>query len=180
MRISRQFSLRTFLVACFVSALMLAYWASRSRTQQSAVVAVIKLGGDVFYNKPPIPIPSFVVKSIGHDYFCTICLVTLYPTADQESDDQVLVLKDLTNLKQLAIWPGGKGITTAPKDPPGGLSNKGLHFLLRNLPNLQHVSLTSAKITKEAEEELLAKSTITSIQYERHTSYGGGCGGRSP
>ena len=180
MRLGRQFSLRTFLVACFVSALMLAYWASRSRTQQSAVLAIIKLGGNVFYNKPPFPIPSFVVKSIGIDYFCTIWLVQLYPTADQVADDQVMVLKDLSNLTNLSIWPGTKGLTTAPDDLSGGLTDKGIHFLLSNLPKLQHVSLLSAKITKLGEEELCAKSTITSIQYVTHTAYGGHSGGRRP
>jgi hypothetical protein len=176
--ISRQISLRTFFFAVTVIALLLAWWASASERQRRAAYAIDELGGRLIYSKPPTLVPNFAIVALGQDYFCSIVAVTLYPTPEIIADDQLLTLKALPGLKSLAIWPGCKGLAVAPKDPPGGLSDSGVDFLLSHLPNLRSLSLLSAQISRESERKLIDRSSIKTLQYETHSAFGSRSGGR--
>jgi len=178
MRFPWQLSLRTLLIFCVAIALCLAWWGASVRRQQRITIAVTDLGGRVTYHKSPALIPQFVIAALGHDYFCEIDVITLYPTADLPADEQITVLRDYPELKNLAIWPGAVGLATSPKDPPGGLSDLGVDLLLENNPQLRHLSLLAARITGEAEQKLLQTTTIQSLQYQTHTEFGGRYGGR--
>jgi len=178
MRLPKQFSLRTLLLLSVLAAVSLALWVADAKKQRAATKAVNDLGGRVTYKKPPHLVPPFVVNAIGHDYFCSVDVITLYPTATSDADQQIMVLKDLPELRKLAIWPGSKRLATAPIDPPGGLTDRGVDFLLTNLPNLEHLSLLSARITQDAEQDLLERTTIESLQYQTHSAFGRRSGGR--
>lgn len=178
MRFPRQLSLRTFAVLCVASALCLAYWGASAKRQQQLANAITELGGRVTYQKPSGYIPRFMISALGHDYFCAIDGVTLYPTAESPADEQIAVLGDFPELQNLAIWPGAKGFGTALTDPPGGLTDEGVALLLTNNPNLRHLSLLAARITNDAEQKLLQATSIESLQYQTHTAYGARSGGR--
>ena len=178
MRFPRQFSLRTFSILCVASALCLAYWVTSARNQQQVANAITEFGGHVTYHKPSGVIPQFLISALGHDYFCAIDVVTLYPTAESPADEQIAVLENYPELENLAIWPGAKGLTTSPTDPAGGLSDTGVDLLLTNNPRLRHLSLLAARITNEAEQKLLHAPSIESLQYQTHPAYGARSGGR--
>lgn len=178
MRFPRQVSLRAFGILCTAIALGLAYWGASARKQQQVAIAITKLGGRVTYHEPSGLVPRFAITALGYDYFCAIDGITLYPTAESPADMQVAELANYPELKNLAIWPGAKGLANAPKDPPGGLSDQGVHLLLANNPNLKHLSLLAARISEEAEQKLLQATTIESLQFETHTAFGGRSGGR--
>lgn len=178
MRFPRQLSLRAFAILCVALALGLAYWGTSIRRQQQVAITITELGGRVTYDEPSGFVPRFAITALGHDYFCAIGGITLYPTAESPADEQIAALASYPQLENLAIWPSAKGLATAPKNPPGGLSDHGVDFLLANNPNLKHLSLLSARISEEAERKLLEATTIESLQFETHTAFGGRVGYR--
>ncbi len=176
--IPRQFSIRTLILGSVVVAILLSWWVSASERRRNVAQSIAKLNGRVSYSTVPTFVPKFAIDTLGHDYFCTIHGITLYPTLESNADEQILTLKALSEIKSLAIWPGCKGLAVAPKDPPGGLSDRGVDFLLSHLPNLQSLSLLSAQISGESERKLMTCSSINFLQYETHSEYGGRSGGR--
>ena len=177
-RFSRQLSLRGFGILGVAIALCLAYWCASARRQQEIANAITGLGGRVTYREPFGLIPRFIVTALGNDYFCAIDGITLYPTAESPADEQMTVLTDLPKLASLAIWPGASGLATGPTNPPGGLSDQGVDLLLKNHPDLRHLSLLAARITKDAELKLMQATNIESLQYQTHIAFGGRYGGR--
>ena len=195
MRVRFQFSIKVLLVTLILFASCIALWADRSRRQQRVALSVLSLGGRLVYSNPSIPLPAWLVNSVGHDYFCAIQFVTLYPTDDSDADSQVEVLKDLPFLRSLAIWPcpktfpmvsmtatpattSGKFVMrgfapppTLPANVPGGITEDGLRFLLENLPHLQHLSLTSSRIKRKSALYLDAGKKIGSFECNTHSSF---------
>lgn len=175
--IPRQFSIRTLLLGSVAVALLLSWWVSASERRRKVAHAITELNGRVTYSTVPKIVPKFAIDTLGHDYFCTIEGITLYPTLESNADEQLLTLKALPELEWLAIWPGCKGLAVAPKDPPGGLTDRGVDFLLSHLTNLQHLSLLSAQISEKSEGKL-NHSSLKSLQYETQSAFGGRQGGR--
>lgn len=178
MKFRGKFSLRLLLVVCTLIAVAIAYWDARAKRQQAVTTAVGAVEGRVTYEDPSLPVPSFLVDLLGPDYFCQVKVITLYPTADSTADQQIMLLKDLPDLKRLAIWPGSKGLTMAPTDPPGGLSDAGVDYLLTHFPQLEHLSLLSTQLSETGEKQLMGKTSITSLQYDNHSDFGKRSGGR--
>ncbi len=199
MRIPKQFSFRIFFVASIVVGIMLAAWIGRSQKQQAVAEAITNYGGWLIYSKPYLPIPSYMVNSVGHDYFCSIDSISLFPTDTLDADQQIKVLKDVPHLRELGIWPGARTCPISPdsksrksinhpyaelgsqpaassygineRDFPGGLSEAGLDYLLETLPNLQFLALFSAKIPQDSESLNVAKKRITTIQCWTHSAF---------
>ena len=191
MRLPKQFSLRTLLVTSIVTAISLAVWIERSRNQHTLVVSVCSAGGSVIYAKPLLPVPRIIVNSIGHDFVCSIDSIHLYPTEQVNADQQIKVLGSVSYLRRLAIWPGVKGeeiqdqnasrnaysrigylpTPTGLHDHPAGLTENGLRFLMEKLPNLEHLSLLSARISRDSEVAVDASAKISSIDWGLHPSF---------
>ena len=195
MRARFRFSLKAFLVTSILIASCIALWADRSRRQHCCALSVLNLGGLVVYSNPSIPLPTWLVNSIGHDYFCSIHSVILYPTDESDADSQIEVLKDLPFLHRLAVWPcpitfpiGSMTATlgktsgqfalcgfvpppTLPANVPGGITEEGLRFLLENLPHLDHLSITSGRISQDSGWYLQAKRQIDSFEFATHTDF---------
>jgi len=181
-----QFSLRTLLLVVTVVCVWLGVETERARRQKRAIDAILAAGGRVHYDfqiadddsllpaaKPWAP--RWLESALGREYLCRVECVTLYPTKDHPADKQVRLLTGIPYLKKLAIWPGCKGKTRIVGHPgfPGGLTDDGVSFLLKNLRSLKHLSLTAARISNQGVENLLGSPTINSLQVNRHEAFGG-------
>lgn len=69
-----RFSLRWMLIGVAIIAAPLAIWANRAHQQHRAVTEILRLGGDVEYGPPAIPVVQFVV---GKDYAANVKSVSL-------------------------------------------------------------------------------------------------------
>lgn len=172
MRIPKQFSLRTFGVLVLLLSAVLAFWIAGVRRQQAATSAIRDYEGRVRYAPPPAWVPQFLVKALGEDYFCEVAGVTLYPTAESNTDTQIVALKGLPNLKSLAIWPGAKGLGFIPGSVPGGITDEGVDELLKMLPKLERLLLTSACTTRATEKRLVDNKAFTRLVYETTVEFG--------
>lgn len=197
MRLPNQFSLRSFFVASALIGIMLAAWIGRSQKQKAAAEAISNSGGWLIYSKPRVPVPSWVVHSMGHDYFCSIDCVSLFPTDAFDADEQIKILENTPYLRSLGIWPGARTRRIAANNKPrrsesyaefgfepipnsylpnewnfpGGLSEAGLDYLLETLPDLENLSLFSARIPQDSESLANAKKRIAHIQCRTHTAF---------
>ncbi len=103
-----QFRLRTLLIAVLLLGLPLSWVAvrmERARRQREAVEAIAKLGGGVRYDyhdgvchpaEHP-PVPSWLLKLRGDDFFSCVVGVGFFP-ADRVGDDDLAVLGTLPRL----------------------------------------------------------------------------------
>lgn len=172
MRIPKQFSLRAFGAFVFLLCVVLAFWISGVRRQQASTNAIRALEGRVRYAPAPSWIPEVFVKNLGEDYFCEVAGVTLYPTAESDADTQIASLKGLPNLKSLAIWPGTKGLNFIPGGAPGGITDKGVDDLLRKLPKLERLLISSARTSKATQRKLEGNKAFTRLAYQTTFAYG--------
>lgn len=171
-RVPKQFSLRTFGILVVALSMVLAYWIASVRRQQAATTAIRAFEGRVRY-APPAFVPQFAVNALGEDYFCEVAGVTLYPTAESDADTQIVALKGLPNLKSLAIWPGAKGLGFIPRGEAGGITDNGVDELLKMLPKLERLLLSSARTTRKTEKRLVDNKAFTRLVYQTTFAFGG-------
>jgi hypothetical protein len=172
MRLPKQFSLRAFGTFVLLLCIMLAYWISGVRRQQAATGTIRALEGRVRYAPPPTWIPEVFVKTLGEDYFCEVAGVTLYPTSESDADTQIVALKGLPNLKSLAIWPGVKGLGSIPGSVSGGITDEGVDDLLKMLPKLERLLITSARTSRATEKRLVDNKAFTRLYYDTTVEFG--------
>ena len=169
-------SLRTALVVVTLLCVLLAVKAKQIRDQKQAVDAIRAAGGRIYFDDQLDPDSCAPVnatwarrwlnKYVGSDYVAKVSLVTLYPTKDSTADEQVEMLAGIPYLRNLAIWPGARGKSTADSNAPGGLTDDGLRYIAANLPNLRHLSLTASTATTEGLEYLVKLDRFESLQVD--------------
>jgi len=79
----------------------LSWWSYRARQQREAVEAITAAGGTTFYFQPAKYWPSWLVETLGVDYFANVKWVGL--NKDACTDGTIMHLKRLTGLKTLAL-----------------------------------------------------------------------------
>jgi hypothetical protein len=168
----KQFSLRACLLGITTACIVLSIWTYRANTQHSAVIAIRSAGGRVTYlpkTSTSWTPTTWLIDSVGRDFFFGVELVTLYPEKSQTADMQVRLLDGLYGLKKLAIWPGCKERTRGLQSEPGGLTDQGAEYLLENQTSLEHLSLLSARLSDEGCREL--SEAIPSLQLGLHPDF---------
>lgn len=145
------------------------YWIRTVSHRNSVASAIEKMNGRVIFQDPPKLIPNRLVSYFGNSYFGEIKGVTLYPTEEEGTQQQIKILLNCPHLKELAIWPGAKGLEAIPLDAPGGLNDEGARFLLDNLPQLELLSITAARNVSGINEMRLKQ--IKSFQMTRHPDF---------
>jgi hypothetical protein len=144
-------------------------WIRTVSHRKSVASAIEKMNGRVTFQDPPKLIPNWLVNYFGNSYFGEIEGVTLYPTEQDGTQQQIQILRNCPHLKKLAILPGAKGLESCPLDAPGGLNDEGARFLLDNLPQLEHLSITAARNVSGINEMRLKQ--IKSFQMARHPDF---------
>lgn len=172
MRFPKQFSLRTFAIAVLAIGSLLGVWIAGVRKQQAATLAIRGYDGRVRYEPPPKFIPHFAVNLLGEDYFCEVAGVTLYPTTESDADAQIAALKALPNLKSLAIWPGARFRGTIPFNAPGGITDSGVESLLKSLPKLHRLLVSSARISPQTQKKLMESSAFDRLVIQSTLEFG--------
>jgi hypothetical protein len=176
MRIHRLFrvSLRSALVIVTFLCICLAWKSKQIRDQKNSVDAILAAGGVVYYDDEydaNLRTPAntsrayrWLSKNLGQVYVAKVCGVTLYPTREFGADEQVKMLDGVPYLRSLAIWPGGRGKTTADVSAPSGLSDNGLRYIADNLPNLRHLSILASTATADGLRQLEKLDRFDSLQ----------------
>jgi hypothetical protein len=173
-----QVSLRTVFIALTLACILLAVEAKQARDQKQAVTAILGAGGRVHFDdqlKPSDLQPTqagklrqWLIDNLGPEYFARVSLVTLYPNANFNADDQVKMLAGIPDLQNLAIWPGGSTRSTMlDNGAPGGLTDEGVCYIVKSLPRLRHLSLTAAPLTPRALTCLEQLDGLKSLQIGR-------------
>jgi Leucine Rich repeat len=159
-------SLRTLFVLMTIAALLLGICAHRAARQQSAIAAVEKLGGNVFYdyqcddhgnpnwgNWDQLPyayvIPRSLVAQWGGDYFNDVACVNL--NGRSITDDDLKQLAPLARILQLSL-------------ANTNITDDGLAYL-KGFDDLRRVDLSGTKITS-AGVSALKRALPTAIVQE--------------
>lgn len=169
-----QYSLRTLMIVVTLFAVACSWLAvkmQQAKRQREAVETIEKLGGMVCYDyewdsgsgyrikgaKPPGP--AWLRKVLGDDIFCSVNFVDIHETY---LDTVMEHLKKLNYLKWLALR---------------GATNDGLKHIIKELSQLQYLSLWENKFTNEGLEKLndmkklqhidlaLSQTTKTSMEH---------------
>ena len=101
-----RYSLRTLMLVVTLICVWLGITVKRAREQRSAVEAIQKLGGDVYYehqfiNSNDPPGPEWLRQLIGDEYFFSVAIARLY--GSKVNDTSLASIKRLTDLKWLEL-----------------------------------------------------------------------------
>jgi hypothetical protein len=146
-----QYSLRTLMIVVTLFAVACSWFAvkmQQAKRQREAVEAIEKLGGRISYDyewdsgsgyritgaKPPGP--TWLRKVLGDDFFCTVDFVDIHEVC---LDPGMEHLKKLNYLRWLALR---------------GATDDGLKYIIKELNQLQYLSLWEKKFTNEGLERL--------------------------
>ena len=102
----RQISVRTLLLLVTLIAVCLGLHVRRTAKQRSVVHEIRQLGGSVtyapeYYGTNPVRIPSWLVSSLGQDFFYRVTCVDLNRT--NVTDDSLAILSNLPHIKVLML-----------------------------------------------------------------------------
>ena len=117
--------------------------------------------------------PNWVIERLGHDYFCRVEGVTLFPTGESTAQEMIKILPSIGSLRELAIWPAEYKTNSQTQSAPGGLDESGAKFIIENLPSLRQLSLLGARLSDDAVFALVDMPTLESVQINRHADFGG-------
>jgi hypothetical protein len=174
-----RFSLRTFLIVLTVWCICIGQYSYLAHRQRKAVDEVRKAGGEVYYSHqlkllsdPPGRLRRFIAETLGEEWAYSVRGVIFYPDQDHPADDLVRVLADMPDLQRLSIWPENRGSKTLSNKASFGLTDEGVDVIIELLPHLQHLCVSSARISSDKIDDLLHRGNLTSLQILRHPDFG--------
>jgi len=146
-----RYSTRVLLGLVAVLSVLLAIVCERAERQRKIVAQLIDLNGIVYFGTTSgSPMEDQFMAAKGdwlYHYWYGVKLITLQPTAETSSDEQVEMLTQLPSIHGLAIWPGSDSLYSDEMElnSGGGLTDVGATLIVTHLHHLDHFCVTSSR-----------------------------------